>query len=312
MRSRLLPALLLLLVSAAACGPPRFPPPKFPAHGDVHRGTYLAEHVALCVTCHSERDWRYFGGPHVVGTEGTGGALLNELFKIPDEVSIPATNITPAAIGDWTDAEIGRAIAGGLRADGTSIFPGHPYFQFRHLARDDLAALVAWTRTLAPAERDLPARDLVYRQVQQINDALPSAPALRKAVPAGEIGRGRYLAEVASCKYCHTPTDRLGFPLAGREWAGGSTFAVAPPGAGRVVVPNITPHATGIGGWTREDFVNRFRNARPDIEVTEGGFNSPMPWSAYSGMTDEDLGAIHAFLVTRRPIRNALPRYEPP
>ena len=34
---------------------------KTPAR--VARGRYLANHVSVCMDCHSERDWRYFGGP---------------------------------------------------------------------------------------------------------------------------------------------------------------------------------------------------------------------------------------------------------
>jgi mono/diheme cytochrome c family protein len=310
---RALAALLLLV----ACGPPRFPPPNLSGDGDVSRGAYLAEHVALCVTCHSERDWRYLGGPVVPGTEGQGGRIFNELFKVPPEVSIPAPNITPAGVGEWTDGELGRAITGGLTASGTSIFPGHPYFQYRHLSKPDVEALVAWLRTLTAGERALPARDLVYGQVAAINDALPMKAHLVKTTPtAGSVAGGRYLARLGSCKYCHTPTDRLGFPLPGRDWSGGTRFAVAAPGGGRVVVPNISPDdETGIGRWSREDFVRRFKAATPEVvrerEVSPGGFNSPMPWAAYSGMTDEDLGSIYDYLRTQRPKRNPLPRYEP-
>ncbi len=32
--------------------------------------------------------------------------------------------------------------------------------------------------------------------------------------------------------------------------------------------------------------------------VTAGEFNTPMPWQAYAGMTDDDLGAIYAYLRT--------------
>lgn len=301
----------------AACGPPRFPPPKLTGSGDVVRGAYLAEHVALCLTCHSERDWRHLGGPVVPGTEGQGGLILNELFKVPDEVSIPAPNITPTGIGDWTDGEVARAITSGLTAEETSIFPGHPYFQFRHLSKPDVEALVAWTRHLTPGERELPGRDLVYAQVRAINDSLPlAAHSPKETPPAGTVAAGKYLVRLASCKYCHTPTDRLGFPLPGKDWSGGTRFQVAPPGGGRVVVPNISPDPeTGIGSWSKADFVRRFRGPTPEAvrrsEVAPGGLNSPMPWAAYSGMTEEDLGSIYDYLMTQRPKRNPLPRYEP-
>lgn len=40
------------------------------------RGAYLANHVSVCVDCHSTRDWNYFADPIVPGTEGKGGELF--------------------------------------------------------------------------------------------------------------------------------------------------------------------------------------------------------------------------------------------
>lgn len=73
----------------------------------VERGRYLVEHVANCLDCHSERDWDYYGGPVIAGTEGKGAPLR---VLRPHVVS---ANITPAALGDWTDGEIVRAISSG-------------------------------------------------------------------------------------------------------------------------------------------------------------------------------------------------------
>lgn len=38
----------------------------------VARGEYLAHHVAVCMDCHSTRDWGYFSGPLKDGTLGKG------------------------------------------------------------------------------------------------------------------------------------------------------------------------------------------------------------------------------------------------
>lgn len=312
--------LLLLVLVLASCAP-HFPPPRNfqAASGEaaVERGGYLAEHVAICVTCHSVRDWSRFGGPSTPGTEGHGGESFNDLFKLPPEVSLPSPGISPMQVSDWSDGELARAIVGGLSRDGTALFPSHPYFQYRAMAQEDLEAIVAWIRTVEPGQTALPERDLKYAMVRDMTNSFPKAVKLPRRAPSGDsVARGRYLARLASCRYCHSPTDPLGFPLPGQEFAGGTAFAVPPPGGGRVVVPNITPHATGIGNWSREDFVRRFRGSGPGgyeaVAIEEGGFNSPMAWKAYSGMSDEDLGAIYDYLLTRRPIARTVPRWEPP
>ena len=39
----------------------------------IARGEYIANHVAVCIDCHSERDWSQFAGPIKPGTHGKGG-----------------------------------------------------------------------------------------------------------------------------------------------------------------------------------------------------------------------------------------------
>ncbi len=43
--------------------------------GQVERGKYLANHVAVCMDCHSQRDFSQFAGPVKPGTLGSGGEL---------------------------------------------------------------------------------------------------------------------------------------------------------------------------------------------------------------------------------------------
>jgi hypothetical protein len=59
------------------------------AHNDslqqsIARGDYLANNVAGCFDCHSKRDFKYFAGPLMPGTEGMGGEIfdnnLNQAF----------------------------------------------------------------------------------------------------------------------------------------------------------------------------------------------------------------------------------------
>ena len=43
----------------------------------VARGEYLANHVTICMDCHSTRDWSRFSGPPKEGTLGMGGELFD-------------------------------------------------------------------------------------------------------------------------------------------------------------------------------------------------------------------------------------------
>jgi hypothetical protein len=72
---------------------------------------------------------------------------------------------------------------------------------------------------------------------------------------------------------------------------------------------------TGIGTWSRELFITRFRSTnREALEKLKPGpkeMNTVMPWAAYAGMTEEDLGAIWDFLASFPAQENAVNRFEP-
>jgi hypothetical protein len=75
----------------------------------------LSNHVSGCVICHFERDMTRYGGPVKEGTHGAGGEFFGDLEQ---GFAVYSKNITPAAIGNWTDGELIRAITAGVDADG--------------------------------------------------------------------------------------------------------------------------------------------------------------------------------------------------
>jgi hypothetical protein len=96
-------------------------------------------------------------------------------------------------------------------------------------------------------------------------------------------------------------------------FAGGNQFAHPELGY-RVRAANITPEAdTGIGSWTEEQFVSKFKGFEtPDDRVLtddEQRQNTAMPWKPYSGMTRDDLSAIYAYLRTLKPVRNRVDKW---
>jgi mono/diheme cytochrome c family protein len=216
-------------------------------------------------------------------------------------------NITPAAIGSWTDGELIRAFTAGVSRDGTPLFPIMPYPKYARLSPEDVEAIVAYLRTLPPVQKTVPERQLPF-PLPFIVRTMPAAATLRPMPPRTDrVAYGEYLTSAAVCSDCHTPMDDQGTPLPGRDFAGGQEYKM-PNGA--IVRPaNITPDAdSGIGTWNEQQFIDKFRAWRGaearSLSEAEQRENTIMPWFAYSGMTDDDLSAIYTYLRTLKPVLN--------
>ncbi len=271
----------------------------------VARGEYLFRHVTACADCHARHDRSLVGRPIRPGTLGQANPEeWTEGFFPP--------NITPAALGDWSDGEIARAVTEGIRKDGGALFPAMPYSTYRNLSRSDLEAIIAFVRTLPPRPVEHPRRPLglPYSLIARIS-ARPAERAQSPPAAGDPVAHGRYLVSVAGCAFCHTPQAGMGRLREDSLFAGGVAFEMGPWIARSA---NVTPDsATGIGDWSRERFVARFESmaryaaSREDRPADQPV--SPMPWVAYSGMTAEDLGAIYAFLRTVPPVRHEVARF---
>jgi hypothetical protein len=270
----------------------------------LERGKYLAHHVAVCIDCHSERDWTKFSGPPKESSYGQGGEIFDQKMGFPG--AYYAKNITPAGIGEWTDGEVFRAITSGVSKDGSPLFPIMPHPNYGQTSQEDMYSIIAYLRTLKPiqnkvkkASSDFPMNFIIH--------LIPQKPNL-KPIPSKKDGvaYGKYLITMASCGDCHTKQVK-GAKVEGMDYAGGFEFPL--PDIGTLRSSNITPDKeTGIGGWTKEQFVERFKvyasqNYTPK-SVAKGDFNSIMPWTMYADMTEEDLGAIYDYLRTVKPVKN--------
>jgi cytochrome c553 len=279
----------------------------------VERGQYLVNHVTICLDCHSERLPAY-GYPIKPGSEGARGFIWNKDSGFPGVLA--AANITPdpdTGLGKWTDGEIVRAVREGVDRNGDALFAIMPYGHYSALSDEDVKAIVAYLRTIQPVRYEKPKRSLPV----PLNFVVKFMPKpLETTVPepnrADHLAYGKYLTTIAACADCHTPKNEKGQPIAGMELAGG--FEMHAPGL-RVVSANITPHPSNwMGKATKEEFIGRFKafanvtaaNPLPAVK----GRNTLMPWLAYSGMTEEDLGAIYDYLKTVKPVEhkvNAFP-----
>lgn len=309
--------MLLLVAAAAGLGYLYYALPNVPVTSTYRieatpermaRGKYLNDHVVGCTTCHTERDWTKFSGPVKPERLGAGG----ESFNLGPAGTLYAKNITPAAIGSWTDGELLRAVTAGVSQDGTPLFPLMPYPHYGFMAEDDVHAVLAYIRSLKAIETPgIPERTLSF-PLNLIVRTMPAAPShQQRPSPQDTIAYGRYMTRISLCSDCHTPIDDRGTPLPGMDFAGGMEFYET---GYRVRSANITPDAdTGIGTWTEQQFIDKFKafeNTPPAaLSDTERRQNTVMPITAYAGMTREDLSAIYAFLRSQTPVVNRVNKF---
>jgi mono/diheme cytochrome c family protein len=210
---------------------------------------------------------------------------------------------------DWTDDEIARAITKGINRNGDTLFPLMPYHSFSRLTRDDIYSVIAYLRTLPSLDSVKPKRQLAIPP--SMFGPLPANDIAQnvKPDPSDKVNYGRYMITAAACGECHTPRTPQGAPIFERAYSGGFVFRTP---FFNVAVANITPDsATGIGTWTEDAFVQKFRtNASEEVvNRNPGRMNTIMPWEQYGKMKDEDLRAIYAFLRTVPPINNKVEKW---
>jgi mono/diheme cytochrome c family protein len=233
------------------------------------RGKYLVDNVVNCHDCHAKD----LGGKLIFD----GGILMARLT---------GPNLTRGKGGiasQYSDADWLRALKHGLRRDGSPLII-MPAQIFSGLTESDMAAVIAYLKTLPPVDRELPSitvgpmgRLLVMSEAKLIPaQIVDHAKPLITAAPVELVARGEHLAGIAGCRGCHN-----------NDLTGGG----GPPPGGA----NITP--VGIGAWTKEDFFRTLRTGRtPDNRQLSESMPRPL-----GNMPDEDLDAIWAYLKTVPP-----------
>jgi mono/diheme cytochrome c family protein len=272
----------------------------------IARGAYLSRHVVGCSDCHGERDWTKYSAPQMREREGHGGMA----FRI-GVGTLYAPNITPARLGTWTDGEVLRAMVSGVSKDGSPLFPLMPYDAYRQMSREDAESVIAFIRTFPAVARDVPRSELNFPFNLMVRTMPSPAPPLPEKAPdpSDRLAYGKYLTTLASCVTCHTKMER-GQSVPGMAFAGGLEFRTR---AGDVQYSaNITPDLeTGIGHWTMEQFVARFKSVAEADEAAlalNGRKNTEMPWRDFGGMKTEDLEAIYTYLRTVPAVRHVVAR----
>lgn len=240
----------------------------------VARGAYLVN--MSCIGCHSavgpdgapSMQHPLSGGWNIAAAEGFG--FVGDLV---------AENLTPGGkLADYTDGELFRTLRHRVDKDGNLlIFMALlPYAQ---LSDADTQAIVAYLRTLPPAEQTAATGDrpsflgAVMLGAGMFGTVEEGAESVT-APPEGITPEyGKYVATYGECRGCHGP-DVTGVPAS----------ALGP------AIPNVRPLVSSI---SQEQF---FSMMRTGVKPDGVPFPETMPWQVAAQMTDSDLAALYAYL----------------
>jgi mono/diheme cytochrome c family protein len=258
---------------------------------DVENGRTLF-YAGGCTSCHAtpnqDDKLRLGGGYALKSPFGT--------FHVP--------NISPHkqdGIGAWTVADFTRAMREGTSPDGRHYYPAFPYTSYQRMSPEDLADLFAFMGTLQPVEGRAPPHDLPFpfnirRGVGLWKLAfLDGQPFKPDAAKPASWNRGAYLVNgPGHCAECHSQRNVAGAIIEDRRFAGG------PDPEGRGTVPNITPHPSGIGGWTADDLTNLLKTGEtPNFDTVGGPMGSVVGNTAH--LSDADRQAMAEYLLSLPP-----------
>jgi mono/diheme cytochrome c family protein len=123
----------------------------------------------------------------------------------------------------------------------------------------------------------------------------PVEPPAPQSFAPNLVAKGKILASAGNCATCHTAAG-------GQAFAGG--YAMATP-FGTIYTTNITPdRETGIGQWSLAAFTRALREG----VARDGKHLFPaFPYDHFAILTDQDIGALYAYLTTVPPVKAKAP-----
>ncbi|MBM3935421.1 MAG: cytochrome c [SAR202 cluster bacterium] len=209
----------------------------------------------------------------------SGGKNLSEDAGLPLGTIVPS-NLTPAGrISGWTDGELIRAIREGADPDGNLLAMMQSQ-NFRAFGDEDIKSIVAYIRSQPAVQNPTPDESLSVLTVLfagagmfPVRD-LPSTqlPTQPREDPTAEYGE--YIVEFGGCRECH-----------GQELTGG-------PGGLYPLGPNLRV----VKAWTAGQFMQTMRTG---VNPTGRELDpAQMPWRSVGKLTDTELTALHAYLVS--------------
>ena len=136
---------------------------------------------------------------------------------------------------------------------------------------------------------------LVFLALAWRTGIAPIDPPDKASFPADLVTKGEVLAGAGHCALCHT--NRGGPALAGG-------LGVPTP-FGTIYSTNITPEPeTGIGRWSLEAFTR----AMHEGVSRDGSHLFPaFPYHHFTKISDDDVKALYAYVMTRPPVKTVAP-----
>jgi mono/diheme cytochrome c family protein len=266
----------------------------------IERGEKLT--TMLCATCHMNTETRKLSGIKMVDAP-------------PEFGEVYAPNITQDkenGIGNWTDAELLYLLRTGIKRDG--VYSPPYMMKLPNMADEDINAIIAFLRSdnpmvTADATPDIPTKpSLLTKILCRVSFKPFPMPIQKIKLPNtnDKVALGKYLAHNLDCFSCHSAdfktVDYLD-PTASEDYFAGGNKPLDREG-NIMLSSNLTPHdKTGIGSWTAEEFIKAVKYG-----VKEGDSPLRYPMIPYSQLTDEEAGAIFAYLKTIPAINNKVER----
>ena len=220
----------------------------------------------------------------VLGCRGCHGDDLTGQPWIDDpRLAILFTSNLTRAMPAYSDAELARAIRLGNRPDGSVLWE-MPSDIFTHLSAPDMAALIAWLRTVPPSGAVRPriaigpeGRRLIARG--EIRPASATARARVSTGPARLDGRhewARYMIR-ATCSECH-----------GLELTGNPATSEYPG----------PPDLIVVGGYSRDQFRHLLRTGEP-VGGRRLTLMAEVARDRFVHLTEREVDAIYDYLIAR-------------
>ncbi|MDB5944700.1 MAG: hypothetical protein JWQ13_4266 [Ramlibacter sp.] len=123
----------------------------------------------------------------------------------------------------------------------------------------------------------------------------PPVKAVKTPSPREQLAYGKYLADIGHCMECHTPRDGKGMLQMASVGAGGQVFKGP---WGQSISRNLTPHETGLKGWSDAQIAKAVREG---VNREGKPYHPPMAFGFYKNIKDADMAALIAYLRSLKP-----------
>jgi hypothetical protein len=250
--------------------------------------------MLMCGPCHYDPATKQLSGTRMEDVPGFIGKVY-------------ARNITQhptKGIGNYTDGELAYLLRTGVAKNGKIM----QYMQKPNLSEEDMNAVIAFLRSddelVRSADIESPQTKYTAMGKLGISKFVKPLPYPSKQIPGPgteKVAIGKYLVDNLSCYECHsksfTGLDKA-VPENSKGYMGGGN-KLKDRGGKTVISSNLTFHATGIGGWTEQDFIKAMKQG---ISKDNSVIAYPMP--SFSELREDEVLAIYAYLKTLPPIDN--------